>query len=102
MVNENKTPGINHLTNLFTNQVLAVTGQVGCLTLVIILAAVFGGLWLDSRFDTKPIITIILVIGSVPVTMYMLIQLVRRTTLGESPQPNTDQPLAEEENKGGR
>jgi hypothetical protein len=43
-----------------------VIGQVGCLTLVIIGIALGAGLWLDSQFQTRPIITLALVIASVP------------------------------------
>ena len=58
----------------------AVTGQVGCLTLIIILAALFGGLWLDNRFDTRPMFTIGLVIASVPVTLFLMIWVAKKAT----------------------
>ncbi len=58
----------------------AVVGQVGCLTSVIILAALFGGLWLDSRFSTKPMITIGLIVISVPITLFAMIWVVKKTT----------------------
>lgn len=47
-------------------------GEIGCLTLMIILAAVFGGLWLDRFFGTdKPIITISLVLISAPLALVL-------------------------------
>jgi hypothetical protein len=55
-------------------------GQVGCVTLVIILAAVLGGLWLDSRFQTKPAFTIGLLIGSIPVSLFAMLFIVRKLT----------------------
>jgi len=58
----------------------AVVGQVGCLTIVIILAALFGGLWLDRYFDTKPVFTIGLVIASIPVTIIATLWVVRWAT----------------------
>lgn len=58
----------------------AVVGQVGCLTLVIVLAALFGGLWLDEYFDTKPMITVGLMIASIPVTLTVMVLIVRRAT----------------------
>jgi hypothetical protein len=65
----------------FLNLALAaVAGQVGCLTLVIILTALFLGLWLDSRFDTRPVITLVLVFGSLPVTLIMMFVVVRGAT----------------------
>jgi hypothetical protein len=64
----------------FNLTLAAVAGQVGCLTLVIILAALLGGLWLDSRLNSKPLFTIILMIGSVPVTLVLMFWVVRATT----------------------
>ncbi len=74
----------------------AVVGQVGCLTLLIVLAALFGGLWLDGRFGTRPYITIILMIASVPVTLIVMFWIVRRTTarLQKKQQPS-DQKLGQ-------
>jgi MFS-type transporter involved in bile tolerance (Atg22 family) len=53
-----------------------VVGQVGCLTLVIIAIALIAGLWLDARFDTKPLITLGLVIASVPLTLFLMFRVV--------------------------
>jgi len=64
----------------FNLTLAAVAGQVGCLTLVIVLAALFGGLWLDAYFQTKPVITIILMISSVPLTLVMMFWVVRSAT----------------------
>jgi hypothetical protein len=59
----------------------AVVGQVGCLTLAIVLAALFGGLWLDGVFGTKPAITLVLMIASVPVTLVVMFWIVRKATV---------------------
>jgi F0F1-type ATP synthase assembly protein I len=54
----------------FSNLALAAAaGQVGCLTLIIVVGAVLIGLWLDNTFDTKPLLTLLFVIGSVPVSV---------------------------------
>ena len=53
----------------FNMSVLALGGQVGCSTLVIVFAAVFGGLWLDRVFNTKPIFTLLFVLGSAPLAL---------------------------------
>jgi magnesium-transporting ATPase (P-type) len=58
----------------------AVTGQVGCLTLIIIIAALFIGRWLDNRLDSSPLFTIALMIGSVPVTLVVMFRVVRWVT----------------------
>jgi F0F1-type ATP synthase assembly protein I len=64
----------------FNLTLVAVAGQVGCLTLVIVLVALFGGLWLDNRFGTRPLITVILMVGSVPVTLATMFWVVRKAT----------------------
>lgn len=60
------------------NMTLAVmAGQVGCLTMIIVLSAVFLGLWLDARFQTRPTMTIILVLASVPISVIVMIIIAR-------------------------
>jgi magnesium-transporting ATPase (P-type) len=58
----------------------AVTGQVGCLTVIIILAAFFAGRWLDSRFKSDALFTVILLIASVPVTLVVMFWVVKSVT----------------------
>ena len=58
----------------------AVIGQVGCLTSIILLAALFGGIWLDGYLNTKPIFTIGLIVLSVPVTVVAMVWIVQKTT----------------------
>ena len=57
-----------------------IAAQAGCLTLVIVLVAVFGGLWLDAQFQTKPVITFVLIIASIPVSLALMFILVRSAT----------------------
>jgi hypothetical protein len=66
---------------VFNLTLTAVAGQVGCLTLLIILVALFAGLWLDNQFNTsKPIFTVLLMIASMPVTLFMMFWVVKATT----------------------
>ena len=58
---------------------VVLIGQVGCLTLVIILASVFGGLWLDKTFGTKPVFTMILLLAGIPVSVFVMLTVARRT-----------------------
>ena len=61
------------------NLILAgLIGQVGCLTLGIIFAALILGLWLDNLLDSKPILTILLLVGSVPLTVIAMLFVVRK------------------------
>ena len=54
-----------------------VAGQVGCLTLVIVLGAVFIGLWLDGIFQTRPWFTISLLIASIPISIVTMVIVAR-------------------------
>ena len=58
---------------------IVMIGQVGCLTLVIILASVFGGLWLDNTFGTKPVFTLVLLFAGIPVSVLVMLVVARRT-----------------------
>ena len=58
---------------------VVMIGQVGCLTLVIILASVFGGLWLDNYFGTKPVLTLVLLFAGIPVSVLVMLVVARRT-----------------------
>ncbi|MEP7355662.1 MAG: AtpZ/AtpI family protein [Anaerolineales bacterium] len=49
-----------------------VIAQIGGLTLAVILVSIFGGLFLDRLLDTKPLFTIILIVGSFPISMYVI------------------------------
>ena len=65
--------------SILTNVLIVLVGQVGCLTLVIILASVVGGLWLDKIFDTKPVITLALLFAGIPVSVFVMLNVGRRT-----------------------
>ena len=58
---------------------IVMIGQVGCLTLVIILASVFGGLWLDNAFGTKPVFTLVLLFAGIPVSVLVMLTVARKT-----------------------
>ena len=58
----------------------AVAGQVGCLTMVIIFGALIAGLWLDRSFSTKPMFTMLFMIASMPVTLYVMFRVVKGAT----------------------
>ena len=77
----------------------AVAGQAGCLTIIIVLAALFIGLWLDGYFGTKPLFTIVLVIGSIPITLVALFWVVRRVTSRYMPIKDDKIPAGQEDLK---
>jgi uncharacterized membrane protein len=67
----------NRKPDLINWALLGVIGQVGCVTLVVVLAVIFLGLWLDGQFGTRPWITMVLVIASIPVSIILMLFLVR-------------------------
>ena len=64
---------------ILSTLLIVMVGQVGCLTLIIILASVFGGLWLDNSFGTKPIFTLVLLFAGIPISVLVMIVVSRRT-----------------------
>ena len=80
---------------------VAVAGQVGCLTLIVVLAALFGGLWLDSQLDTRPMFTVGLMILSVPVTLVAMFWVVRKATARLREDTDQESEEIQEEAQGG-
>ena len=65
--------------SILNTLLIVMIGQVGCLTLVIILASVFGGLWLDNTFGTKPVFTLVLLLAGIPVSVFVMLTVARKT-----------------------
>jgi len=65
--------------NILQTLLVVMIGQVGCLTLVVILASVFGGLWLDNMFGTKPVITLVLLFAGIPLSVFVMLTVARKT-----------------------
>ncbi|MFL7871802.1 MAG: AtpZ/AtpI family protein [Anaerolineales bacterium] len=70
----------NRSNDRFNTILATVVGQVGCLTPLILLGALFAGLWLDRQFDTKPLFTILFIIGSAPFSVFVIYRIVRMAT----------------------
>lgn len=58
---------------------IVLIGQVGCITLGVIIISVVVGLWLDTIFHTRPIITLVLLFAGVPISVILMLFLARRT-----------------------
>lgn len=81
--------------NILSTLLVVLIGQVGCLTLVVILASVFAGMWLDNMFGTKPVITLVLLFAGIPVSVLLMLFVSRRTlaklkSQSESSTSNSD------------
>ena len=76
--------------SILNTLLIVMIGQVGCLTLVIILASVFGGLWLDKMFNTKPVFTLALLLAGIPVSVWVMLVVARRTLARLKDQPEKE------------
>jgi len=65
--------------SILNTLLIVMVGQVGCLTLVIVLASVFGGLWLDDLFGTKPVFTLVLLFAGIPISVLVMLAVARKT-----------------------
>ena len=79
----------------FRTAVTMTVVWVAGLTLVVIFAALFAGLWLDKILDSKPLLTIVLVLISIPVTLFLTFRVVRAATARIQPAIKKD--VTEEE-----
>jgi hypothetical protein len=60
---------------------LSVTGQVGCLAIVVIVLATWVGRWLDGLVgEGRPWFTVGLLVLSVPVVLFLTLKLALRST----------------------
>ena len=88
-MSEHDRPAARHARNL---GLAAVAGQAGCWTILIVFAALFIGLWLDSQIGQRGLCTFGLVIISIPVSLMVMLRIavsaIRRI---DPPDVNTDQ-----------
>ena len=64
----------------FRTAVTMTVVWVAGLTLVVIFVALFAGILLDKFLDSKPIFTILFIVGSIPLTIYLTIRVVKSAT----------------------
>jgi len=58
---------------------VAIGGEIGCLTVIIIIFALALGIWLDRVLDTKPLFTLFLVLGSAPLALALTVWVAMRS-----------------------
>ena len=71
-----------------------VTGFVVVIVGLSVVVALFGGLWLDRVFGTKPVFTVLFIVAAGPLSLY----LVYRLTIAATSRLKTDFPAY----RGGR
>ncbi len=65
---------------LFNSSTFIILGGVGCLVFLIVVLSLIAGLLLDRLFNTRPLFTLIFLIGSAPVTFVIIFWVVKRAT----------------------
>jgi multisubunit Na+/H+ antiporter MnhG subunit len=69
----------------------AVASQVGITTVVLIMGGLFLGLWLDSLIGVRGPFTILLLIISAPISLYLVFRMALGAARGiQTPQMNDD------------
>ena len=63
----------------FGTLLIVLIGQMGCLTLIVIALSVAAGVWLDDVFHTRPILTVGLLLAGVPVSIFLMLFVARRS-----------------------
>jgi hypothetical protein len=94
LMGNKRTPPSTRIKNL---TLAAIAGQAGCLTLTIVLLALFIGLWLDSRLGQRGPCTLGLLVLSIPVSLYLMLRFTINTLNRVSTQaiPKRNNPIDE-------
>jgi len=93
--------GVGNKKQRTINVLIAVlVAQIGVVTLIIILATLFGGLWLANQLGTRATYTIILLLASIPISVIVML-LIARSTIKKIREDASKPILAEEQNRIG-
>lgn len=71
------TGGSSRLRNL---TVVGISGLAGCSTIILVIAALLLGLWLDSLVDVRGPFMILLVVLSIPLSLFVMLRIVLSAT----------------------
>lgn len=77
--------------NMVYTLLVVMIGQVGCITLAVILASVFGGLWLDETFGTGRVFTLALLFAGIPLSVFLMMFAARKTLARLQKQVETEE-----------
>jgi F0F1-type ATP synthase assembly protein I len=83
----------------FRSAVTMTVVWVAGLTLIVIFLALFAGIFLDKVLDSKPLFTILLMVASIPLTIYLTLRVVRSAT-NRIKQPPGNKKHEEEPHRG--
>jgi len=89
-MNMNNDPSKNNpWFSAFNMKTLTVGGEVGCVTLLIVIGSVFAGIWLDKLLGTKPVLTIFFVLGSAPLALLLTFWIATRAIKDIKPKDSS-------------
>jgi F0F1-type ATP synthase assembly protein I len=74
----------------------SVLGQIGALTLGALILALVAGLLLDKIFSTRPLFTVLFLVGSFPVTYYLIYRIALNAVGKIQPAAGKPAPVKEE------
>ena len=89
MIPNDRSPEKTDWSVVFNSKALTVGGEVGCLTLIIVILSVFGGIWLDRILGTKPLFIVSLVLLSAPLSLVITYWIAKRAVKDMNPSPVT-------------
>lgn len=95
-MNGQENKGKDEFRTAVTMTVLWVAG----LTLVVIFGSLFAGILLDKILDTKPLFTILLIVGSIPLTIYLTLRVVKSATKNIKQASTKEKSIEEESHRG--
>ena len=87
---ENQPSTAQRSQHTFNLALASVAGLGGSLVLIVVIGALFGGLWLDNTLKTKPLFTLVLVMGSVPVGIFLMYRVALSVISRSVAKPKTD------------
>jgi len=79
----------------FRTAVTMTVVWVAGLTLILIFSALLAGMWLDKILNSKPLFTIVLLLASIPLTLFFTFRVVKSATARI--QPSIKKEITEEE-----
>jgi F0F1-type ATP synthase assembly protein I len=78
---------------------IGLASQIGILVVGIVIVAVVIGVWLDKTLNTKPLFTIFLLLGSGPVSLYLVYRVATNTIA--KIQSSSSQSISKNSDEGG-
>lgn len=85
---------------VLTPGLLLAAAQAGCAAVVVVFAALFVGLWLDSVVGQRGLCTLGLIVSSVPLSLWLMVRIALRVvnrTQVILPAPEPPDPLVKED-----